>query len=303
MSRRFESSARRDLDASRDPDGVESSRSHASLPERRRPRNGAGVLYLVPTPIGNLEDVTLRALRILAEVDWIAAEDTRRTRVLLTAHGIDAPLRSHHAHNEHRETPRLVQALLEGRSGALVTDAGTPGISDPGFLLARAARVAGVRVVVLPGASSVLTALLASGFPPEPFLFLGYVPAPSGKRRSFLETIADEPRTVVAFETPHRLARTLALAVELLGQRRIAVARELTKMHEEVVAGTAAELLERFGEDVRGEIVLVFEPSKRKQDRKRGDRQRGDRVRGDRQRGDRARGDEKRGDGSSRDEA
>ena len=224
----------------------------------------AGVLYLVPTPIGNLEDVTLRALRALAEVDWIAAEDTRRTRILLEAHGIATPVFSHHAHNEHREVDRLVHRLQAGESGALVSDAGMPAICDPGFLLARAARDAGIRVIVLPGASSVLTAVVASGFPPEPFVFLGYVPATSGRRKSFLETVAEEPRTVVAFETPHRLQKTLELAVGILSERRLAVLRELTKVHEEIVRGTASELLTHFQSGVRGEIVLVVEPIDRK---------------------------------------
>lgn len=232
-------------------------RQHGESPQ-------AGVLYLVPTPIGNLEDITLRALRILREVQWIAAEDTRRTHTLLEAHAITTPLRAHHAHNEHREVARLVATLQAGESGALVTDAGMPAICDPGFLLARAARTAGVRVVVLPGASSVLTALVASGFSPDPFVFLGYVPNTGGRRRSFLETVAGEARTVVAFETPHRLIKTLAEAVTILADRRLAVLRELTKVHEEVVHGTAAEVLDHFSAGVRGEIVLVFEPLKKR---------------------------------------
>jgi 16S rRNA (cytidine1402-2'-O)-methyltransferase len=239
-------------------------------PEQIHPAGGAdagggtGVLYLVPTPIGNLEDVTLRALRVLREVDWVAAEDTRRARVLFQAHDIHRPLISHHAHNEHRETPRLVERLLRGESGALITDAGTPGISDPGYLLSRAAREAEVRVVVLPGPSAVLTALLASGFPPEPFLFLGYLPATSGKRIRLWERLSLEPRTVVLFEAPHRVRRSLGEAREILGERPLALLRELTKIHEERLRGSAGEILEWLGEPVRGEIVLVVGPLGRK---------------------------------------
>jgi len=214
----------------------------------------------VPTPLGNLEDITLRALRVLGSVDWVAAEDTRRTAILFQAHGLRRPLFAHHAHNEHAVTPSLVRRLREGESGALVTDAGTPGIADPGFFLARAAREAGIAVTVLPGPTMVTAALLASGFPPQPFVFLGYVPATAGQRRSFFEGIRQEERTVVAFESPHRLARSLEVLADTIPQRRIAVVREFSKLHEEVAVGTAAELRERFGAKVRGEVTLVFHP-------------------------------------------
>jgi 16S rRNA (cytidine1402-2'-O)-methyltransferase len=221
---------------------------------------GRPALFLVPTPIGNLEDITLRALRVLRQVDWVAAEDTRRARILFQAHDIDTPLFSHHAHNEHREVPRLLERLRRGESGALITDAGTPAISDPGFLLAREARGQGFDVVVLPGPSAVLTALLASGFPPEPFVYLGYLPPTSGRRRRAWERLREERRTVVLFETPHRLRKSLAEAAELLPDRMLAVARELTKIHEEVVRGTAEEILGRLADPVRGEIVVVLAP-------------------------------------------
>lgn len=229
--------------------------------ERSEPR--PGVLYLVPTPIGNLDDITLRALRILRHVDWVAAEDTRRARILFHEHDIHRPLFSHHAHNEHRMAPRLVERLRVGESGALITDAGMPGISDPGFLLARAVREAGLRVCVLPGASAVPTALVASGYPTEPFLFLGYLPATSGRRRRVLDSLQDEPRTVVLFETPHRLRRVLAEMAVGMPERPLAVCRELTKLHEEVLRGVPAELLAALPDPPRGEIVLVLSPVER----------------------------------------
>ena len=226
-------------------------------------------LYLVPTPIGNLEDITFRAVRVLREVAWIAAEDTRRARILLQAYEITTRPVSHHAHNEHREVPRLVERLRAGESGALITDAGMPGISDPGFLLAREARAAGIPVDVLPGASAVLTALVASGFPPEPFVFLGYVPPSSGRRLGFLAEVRDEPRTVVFFEVPHRIHRTLQAAADLWEDRAVALARELTKRYEEVLRGSASEILGALPNPVKGEFVVVVAPWARDRKRKR----------------------------------
>ena len=222
-----------------------------------------GHLTLVPTPIGNLDDITLRALKVLKQVDWIAAEDTRRARILLSAFDIDRPVFSHHAHNEHHDVPRLLERMLRGERGALITDAGMPGISDPGFLLMRAARRAGIGVDVLPGASAVTTALLLSGFPPEPFLFSGYVPATSGRRETFLREVAQEERTVVVFETPHRLRACLEVAQAACPDRPIAICREMTKLHEEITVGLAAELLAGLPETVKGEIALVFAPRDR----------------------------------------
>lgn len=214
----------------------------------------------MPTPIGNLDDITLRALRVLRQVDWVAAEDTRRARILFEKHGIRRPLFSHHAHNEHRMAPRLVDRLAAGECGALITDAGMPGISDPGFLLARAVRDAGLSVCVLPGASAVLTALVASGFPPEPFFFLGYLPVASGRRRRQLEAVRDEPRTVVLFEAPHRVRRALEEFAEAMPDRTMALCRELTKRHEEVLRGQPAQILAALPDPPRGEIVLVLSP-------------------------------------------
>jgi 16S rRNA (cytidine1402-2'-O)-methyltransferase len=204
----------------------------------------------------------LRALRVLRQVDWVAAEDTRRAQILFQAHEIHRPLLAHHAHNEHREVPRLIQRLQAGETGALITDAGMPGICDPGFLLAREARKSSIPVVVLPGPSAVTTALVASGFPPEPFLFLGYLPSAPGRRRRLLEGLRSETRTVVLFETPHRLRRSLEDLREVMPQREAAVLRELTKLFEEVLRGTAAEILQALGEQVRGEIVMVLAPMK-----------------------------------------
>ncbi|MCA9728117.1 MAG: 16S rRNA (cytidine(1402)-2'-O)-methyltransferase [Candidatus Eisenbacteria bacterium] len=226
---------------------------------------GAGTLYLVPTPLGNLEDITLRALRVLREVEWIAAEDTRRARTLLQAYEISVRPTAHHAHNEHREVPRLLTRLERGESGALITDAGMPGISDPGFLLAREARRAGVPVEVLPGPSAVITALVASDFPPEPFVFLGYCPRTKSGRASFWESLQAESRTVVFFETPHRLRVVLEEMSPVLGERRLAIARELTKLHQEILRGTAGELLEMLPDPVRGELVIVVAPLSRRQ--------------------------------------
>lgn len=222
-------------------------------------RKGPGILFLVATPIGNLEDVTLRALRVFREVDWIAAEDTRRTRILLQHFGIERALISHHAHTEHRRGPQLVSKLLAGERGALVTDAGTPGISDPGFLLARMAREAGIAVEVVPGASSVLTALLASGLPCERFAFLGYAPPKGAVRVRFISEAMGERRTTVLFESPHRIVRCLTEISTVDPERQIAICRELTKRYEEVLRGRAADLLvELQAHPRRGEFTLVI---------------------------------------------
>jgi 16S rRNA (cytidine1402-2'-O)-methyltransferase len=220
---------------------------------------GPGVLYLVATPIGNLEDITLRALRLLGEVDWIAAEDTRRTRILLRKHRIDRPLYSYHAHSERRRLPHLLRRLAAGERGALVTDAGTPGISDPGFLLAREARAQGIGVEVVPGPSAVLAALLASGIPCERFCFLGYPPTKGASRRRFLTSALQEGRTVVLFEAPHRMTRFLEEIAALHPEREMAVCRELTKRFEEVLRGRAGELAVKLRERApRGEYTIVL---------------------------------------------
>jgi 16S rRNA (cytidine1402-2'-O)-methyltransferase len=219
---------------------------------------GGGRLVVCPTPIGNLEDLTLRVLRVLREADVVAAEDTRHTRKLLQRHGIDARLVSFHEHNERARARELAQRVAGGETVALVSDAGTPGVSDPGFVLVRECLVRGLAVEVLPGPSAVVTAVVASGLPAERWRFTGFLPRKQGELRALLEGGAE---TLVAFESPGRLARTLAVLAELDPQREAAVCRELTKLHEEVVRGTAAELAQRFAAGARGEIVLVVGPA------------------------------------------
>jgi 16S rRNA (cytidine1402-2'-O)-methyltransferase len=218
----------------------------------------AGRLVVCPTPIGNLEDVTLRVLRALREADVVACEDTRHTRKLLDRHGIEAPLVSFHEHNERRRTSELAQRVAAGDQVALVSDAGTPGVSDPGFVLVRECIARGLPVEVLPGPSSVVTALVASGLPGERWRFAGFLPRKEGELRAELER-GDE--TLVAFESPGRVARTLRTLAELDPERPVAVCRELTKLHEEIARGTAREVAERFAEGARGEIVLVVGPA------------------------------------------
>jgi 16S rRNA (cytidine1402-2'-O)-methyltransferase len=231
------------------------------------PRKGPGILYLVATPIGNLEDITLRALRLFREVDWIAAEDTRRTRILLQHYGIECALVSHHAHSEHRRGPQLVERLRAGDRGALVTDAGTPGVSDPGFLLARMAREAGIAVEILPGASAVTAALLASGLPCERFTFLGYPPPKGAARGRFIREAMGEQRTTVLFESPHRILRCLEEIAGIDGGREIAVCREMTKRYEEIMRGTAGDLFTEVRmHPRRGEFTLVISSAPRRAD-------------------------------------
>jgi 16S rRNA (cytidine1402-2'-O)-methyltransferase len=214
-------------------------------------------LYVVATPIGNLEDVTLRALRVLGEVDVIAAEDTRVTGRLLARHGLRRRMLSYRAPVEERTLPRVLEALESG-DVALVTDAGTPTLSDPGQRLVDAAWAAGHRVVPLPGPSAVTAALSAAGLGGPGFCFTGYLPRKPGELRRFFESLLDADRPTVAFESPHRVRRALAALAEALPERRVALARELTKVHEEVLRGTAAEVLAALGEPVRGEITLVI---------------------------------------------
>src|ERR1700692_2503966 len=218
-------------------------------------------LYLVATPIGNLEDNPLRALRVLKEVDLIACEDTRQTLKLLSHYGIQTRLVSYHEHNEMTKASELVVDLEGGAKIALVTDAGMPGISDPGFRLIALAIRHHVPVVPIPGASAFLAALVASGLPTDSFRFSGFLPAKSGQRRKLLESIRESPRTQVFYEAPHRLLETLTDVVELLGNdRHVVVAREVTKLHEEFLRGRAAEILEQLKArgDVKGEITLLI---------------------------------------------
>jgi 16S rRNA (cytidine1402-2'-O)-methyltransferase len=218
-----------------------------------------GNLYVVATPIGNLEDMTFRAVRILREVSLVAAEDTRVTRKLFTAHDIHTPLASFHEFTSPTRRTRLVDRLREGDL-ALVTDAGTPGISDPGYALVRDTLGAGYEVVPVPGASSLLAALVASGLPMHAFCFVGFLPRTTAQRRKLLSQHADNPNTLVALESPHRLVRALQDIVTSLGpERPLAVARELTKKFEEIFRGTAAEALAHFQQQApRGEFTLVI---------------------------------------------
>ncbi len=216
-----------------------------------------GTLYLVATPIGNLEDITLRALRILSEVHLIAAEDTRHTRKLLTAHDIHRPLVSYHEHNMRAQGRRLLRELLAGKSVALVTDAGTPGISDPGQDLVRLAVSENIQVSPIPGPSAVTTALVVAGLPVQPFIFLGYPPNRPATRRKFFAKYAKAEETLVLFESPRRLAASLKDMKNIWGNRKVAVTRELTKIHEEVFRGSLEEAIARWPGEARGEITLL----------------------------------------------
>jgi 16S rRNA (cytidine1402-2'-O)-methyltransferase len=218
-----------------------------------------GTLYVVATPIGNLEDMTLRALRVLKEVDLVACEDTRRTRTLLTHFGIHVPVTSYFEHNKLTKGEALLRTLRDGRSIALVTDAGTPGISDPGFLLVKAAREAGVTVVPVPGPSAVVAALSAAGVPADRFVFEGFLPVKPGRRLHRLEALKAMEMTVVCYESPHRILASLEAIGQVFGAAQVVAARELTKQFEEIVRGTAAELRERFAAGpVRGEFTLII---------------------------------------------
>jgi 16S rRNA (cytidine1402-2'-O)-methyltransferase len=216
-----------------------------------------GTLFVVATPIGNLEDITLRALRVLREAALIAAEDTRTTRILLGKHGITTRLISYNEHNMAMRTPQILQALESGDVG-LVSEAGTPGVSDPGHQLIVAALQAGLPVVSIPGPSAVIAALATSGLPMREFTFLGFLPRRSGERRRALSKLAGEPRTLVFFESPHRLRQTLEDISTTLGDRHMAVCRELTKAFEEVFRGSVSEALSHFA-DPRGEFTVVVE--------------------------------------------
>src|SRR6202034_1976330 len=218
-------------------------------------------LYLVGTPIGNLEDITLRAVRVLKEVDVIACEDTRQTQKLLNHYGITTRTISYHEHNEMTRAAELVKEMQEGASVALVTDAGMPGISDPGFRLISLAIRHHVPVVPIPGASAFLAALVASGLPTDSFRFSGFLPAKRGERRAALEAITSSPRTQVFYEAPHRVVETLADVVEVLGSaRHVVIAREVTKLHEEFLRGRVGEVLEtlKSRDRVKGEITLLI---------------------------------------------
>ncbi|MBX3081594.1 MAG: 16S rRNA (cytidine(1402)-2'-O)-methyltransferase [Anaerolineae bacterium] len=215
-------------------------------------------LYIVPTPLGNLEDITLRALRILREVRLIAAEDTRTTRKLLDRYEITTPLTAYHEHNKLTKLDALFETLTDGDI-ALVSDAGTPGISDPGYELIREALARGVNVVPLPGASAVITALVGSGLPTDGFVYIGFLPRKDKALRECFTALAEERRTVIAYESPNRLVETLATLQSVLGNRQVVVARELTKLYEEFQRGTVSDVLAHFTtHEPRGEITLVI---------------------------------------------
>lgn len=219
-----------------------------------------GTLYLVPTPVGNLEDITLRALRILKEADVVLAEDTRTSGILLKHYDIKTRLCSHHKFNEHQTAEAFAARMAAGEVMALISDAGTPAISDPGFMLVRACVERGVEVQCLPGATAFVPALVASGLPCERFTFEGFLPQKKG-RATCLEQLKEEPRTMIFYESPYRVVKTLAQFAETFGaERRVAACREISKLHEECVRGTMAEVLAHFEEnEPRGEFVIVVE--------------------------------------------
>jgi 16S rRNA (cytidine1402-2'-O)-methyltransferase len=220
-----------------------------------------GALYLVATPIGNLEDVTRRALRVLSEADVVACEDTRRTRALLEHFGIRARTLSYHEHNERERAEELARMIEDGASVALVSDAGTPGVNDPGYRVVRACVERGLRVVPVPGPTALVAALTASGLPTDEFYFGGFLPARGHARREKLASVRALRATLVFYETPHRIAHALSDALEVLGEREAAVCRELTKLHEEIARGRLSELAARFSAEgaARGEMVLVID--------------------------------------------
>ncbi len=218
------------------------------------------ILYLCGTPIGNLEDITIRAVNILKEVDLIAAEDTRHTRKLLNHFQISTPVTSYYEHNQGEKAPYLIEKIKCGTKVALVSDAGMPGISDPGYLLVKLALKHKIKVVAIPGVTALITALVISGLPTNQFIFGGFLPRKSIERRRFLRQLTNEDKTIIFYETPHRLLKALEDILELWGDRKIALARELTKRYEEVKRGTISQILDILKkEEIRGEITLVIE--------------------------------------------
>ena len=220
-----------------------------------------GKLYIVSTPIGNLEDITLRALRILREVDLIACEDTRVTKKLLSHYQIQKPLTSYHEHNEKVKAEELVELLESGKSIALVSDAGTPGVSDPGYRLVKLASEKGIEVIPIPGASAAIAALSVSGLPTSSFAFFGFLPKTDKKKREFLEEIREHTQTLIFYESPHRVLKTLLSILETLGGRQVSVSRELTKMFEETVRESISKVIQILGErkEIKGEFTIVVE--------------------------------------------
>jgi 16S rRNA (cytidine1402-2'-O)-methyltransferase len=227
----------------------------------QNPKSSAGSLYIVATPIGNLEDITFRALRVLKEAYLVACEDTRHTAKLLTHYGITTPRKSYHEFNEESRVPELIRLLREGKNIALVGDAGTPLVSDPGYKIVSACRMEGIAVIPVPGASAAIAALSASGLPSDSFFFAGFLPSRGAARRRRLEELAGIPVTLILYEAPHRLLDSLKDMAAVLGPRRAALAREITKIHEEFLCGTLDEIFDTLRErpEIRGEITLVVE--------------------------------------------
>lgn len=220
------------------------------------------MLYLVPTPVGNLDDMTFRAVKTLKEVDIILAEDTRVTGKLLKHYSIDTKMRAYHAHNEHKVLDSIVEELDSGVNIAIVTDAGTPGISDPGFLLVRACHEKGISVSCLPGATAIIPAIVSSGLPCEKFVFEGFLPQKKGRQTRFI-ALAEEERTIVLYESPHRLVKSLKQMLEFWGDRQACVSREISKIYEEHRSGMLSELITHYeGQAVKGEIVISVEGKK-----------------------------------------
>jgi 16S rRNA (cytidine1402-2'-O)-methyltransferase len=223
------------------------------------PNSPSGILYLVATPIGNLEDITYRAIKVLTSVDLIAAEDTRKTKVLLDHYSISRPMVSYFSYNERQRTPQLVEKLQQGQSIALVSDAGTPGISDPAFHIVQSCLAAGIAVVPIPGPSAFVSALIISGLPTDRFVFEGFLPVKKG-RKTKLEILKSESRTIILYESPHRILKTLSEIQSAFGDRNVVVARELTKKFEEIVRGPVSSVLPELSKKpTRGEYVVVIE--------------------------------------------
>lgn len=219
-----------------------------------------GILYVVATPIGNMEDITLRAIRVLGEVDLIAAEDTRRTGKLLTAHRIKTPMTSLHDQNERQKSPAVIAALNKGKNVAYVSDAGTPGLSDPGYILINRAIAEQIRIVPIPGPSAVVAALSVSGLPMNRFLFQGFLPPRSGRRRQLLMELTRETGTLVFYESPNRLQDTLRDLLDVMGDRQVVILREMTKIYEEITRGAVSEVLKAFGDrGTKGEVTLLVD--------------------------------------------
>lgn len=227
------------------------------------------MLYIVSTPIGNLEDITQRAIRVLKEVSIIAAEDTRHTQKLLNHYQIETHQTSYHDHNKEEKAELLISKLKEGKDAALVCDAGTPGVSDPGYYLIKRAIEENIKVVPVPGVSAVIAGLSVSGLPTDRFVFEGFIPQKRNARIEHLKKLEKEERTIILYEAPHRFIKTLKDIYDILGNRRTAVARELTKIHEEIVRGTVEEIIKAFeGKKIRGEVTIILEGAKREAEQK-----------------------------------